>query len=88
MGLAISVEVWKNSEIVGGLYGLDLGDIFCGESMFSKSTNASKLALVSLSLELKKNSYKFIDCQVPSEHLKSMGAEKISRDEFLKILIK
>ena len=88
MGLAISVEVWKNSEIVGGLYGLDLGDIFCGESMFSKSTNASKLALVSLSLELKKNSYRFIDCQVPSQHLKSMGAEEISRDEFLKILIK
>ena len=88
MGLAISVEVWNNSEIVGGLYGLDLGDIFCGESMFSKSTNASKLALVSLSLELKKNSYRFIDCQVPSQHLKSMGAEEISRDEFLKILIK
>ena len=88
MGLAISVEVWKNSEIVGGLYGLDLGDVFCGESMFSKSTNASKLALVSLSLELKKNSYRFIDCQVPSQHLKSMGAEEISRDEFLKILIK
>ena len=56
--------------------------------MFSKSTNASKFALVSLSLELKKNSYRFIDCQVPSEHLKSMGAEEISRDEFLKILIK
>ena len=88
MGLAISVEVWKNSEIVGGLYGLDLGDVFCGESMFSKSTNASKLALVSLSGELKKNNYRLIDCQVPSEHLKSMGAEKISRDEFLKILIK
>ena len=88
MGLAISVEVWKNSEIVGGLYGLDLGDVFCGESMFSKSTNASKLALVSLSRELKKNNYKFIDCQVPSEHLKSMGAEEISREEFLKILIK
>ena len=88
MGLAISVEVWKNSEIVGGLYGLDLGDVFCGESMFSKSTNASKLALVSLCRELKKNNYRLIDCQVPSEHLKSMGAEKISREEFLKILIK
>jgi len=88
MGLAISVEVWKNSEIVGGLYGLDLGDVFCGESMFSKSTNASKLALVSLSRELKKNNYRLIDCQVPSEHLKSMGAEEISREEFLKILIK
>ena len=88
VGLAISVEVWKNSEIVGGLYGLDLGDVFCGESMFSKFTNASKFALVSLSHELKKNNYRFIDCQVPSEHLKSMGAEEISRDKFLKILIK
>ena len=88
MGLAISVEVWKNSEIGGGLYGLDLGDVFCGESMFSKSTNASKLALVSLCRELKKNNYRLIDCQVPSEHLKSMGAEEISREEFLKILIK
>ena len=88
MGLAISVEVWKNSEIVGGLYGLDLGDVFCGESMFSKFNNASKFALVSLSHELKKNNYRFIDCQVPSEHLKSMGAEEISRDKFLEILIK
>ena len=87
-GLAISVEVWKNNEIVGGLYGLDLGDVFCGESMFSRCTNASKLALISLSLELKKNNYRFIDCQVPSEHLKSMGAEEISRNNFLKILTK
>ena len=53
-GLAISVEVWENSKIVGGLYGLDLGDIFCGESMFSKSTNSSKVALVYLAKELKK----------------------------------
>ena len=88
MGLAMSVEVWENSEIVGGLYGLDLGDVFCGESMFSKSSNSSKVALVALSAELKKNKYKFIDCQIPTEHLKSMGGEKISRNDFLKLLIK
>ena len=86
-GLAISVEVWKNSQIVGGLYGLDLGDVFCGESMFSKYTNSSKVALVYLARELKKNNYRFIDCQIPTEHLKSMGGEEISRDEFLKLLI-
>ena len=86
-GLAISVEVWEKSQIVGGLYGLDLGDIFCGESMFSKSTNSSKIALVYLAEELKKNNYRFIDCQIPTEHLKSMGGEEISRDEFLKLII-
>ena len=86
-GLAISVEVWKDSKIVGGLYGLDLGNVFCGESMFSKSSNASKVALVNLSSELRKNNYKFIDCQIPTEHLKSMGGEEVSRDDFLKLLI-
>lgn len=86
-GLAMSVEVWKDSKIVGGLYGLDLGHVFCGESMFSKSSNASKVALVNLSSELKKNNYKFIDCQIPTEHLKSMGGEEVSRHEFLKLLI-
>ena len=86
-GLAMSVEVWKDSKIVGGLYGLDLGHVFCGESMFSKSSNASKVALVYLSSELRKNNYKFIDCQIPTEHLKSMGGEEVSRDDFLKLLI-
>ena len=85
-GLAISVEVWENSQIVGGLYGLDLGDIFCGESMFSKSTNSSKVALVYLAKELKKKNYRFIDCQIPTAHLKSMGGEEISRDEFLALM--
>ena len=86
-GLAMSVEVWKDSKIVGGLYGLDLGNVFCGESMFSKSSNASKVALLNLSSELRKNNYKFIDCQIPTEHLKSMGGEEVSRDDFLKLLI-
>lgn len=86
MGKAISVEVWVDDDIVGGLYGLDLDDIFCGESMFSKSSNASKIALYYLTNELKKNNYRFIDCQVPSEHLKSLGGEVISRSKFLDLL--
>jgi leucyl/phenylalanyl-tRNA--protein transferase len=86
MGKAMSVEVWVDDEIVGGLYGLDLDDIFCGESMFSKSSNASKIALYYLTNELKKNNYRFIDCQVPSEHLKSLGGEVISRSNFLDLL--
>ena len=88
MGKAISVEVWQDDEIVGGLYGLDLGDVFCGESMFSKSSNASKVALYYLNLELKKNNYRFIDCQVPSEHLKSLGGEIIKRENFINLLNK
>ena len=86
MGKAISVEVWEDDDIVGGLYGLDLDDIFCGESMFSKSSNASKIALYYLTKELRKNNYRFIDCQVPSEHLKSLGGEIISRSNFLDLL--
>ena len=86
MGKAISVEVWEDDDIVGGLYGLDLDDVFCGESMFSKSSNASKIALYYLTKELRKNSYRFIDCQVPSEHLKSLGGEIISRSNFLDLL--
>ena len=86
IGKAISVEVWEDDNIVGGLYGLDLDDVFCGESMFSKSSNASKIALYYLTKELRKNNYRFIDCQVPSEHLKSLGGEIISRSNFLDLL--
>ena len=87
MGYAHSVEVWQNGVIVGGLYGLDLGNIFCGESMFSIKSNASKVGLYFLCQELKQNNYRFIDCQVPSQHLRSLGAEEISRDNFLKKLV-
>ena len=86
MGHASSVEVWKDYELVGGLYGIDLGDVFCGESMFTKANNASKIGFVHLVKELTKNKYKLIDCQVPSAHLKSLGAEEVSRKEFLKYL--
>ena len=85
-GNAHSVEVWEEGSLVGGLYGIDLGTVFCGESMFSKSSNASKVALISLVKELKKNNYELIDCQVPTQHLASMGAEPISRTEFLTFL--
>jgi leucyl/phenylalanyl-tRNA--protein transferase len=87
MGYAYSVEVWKDYELVGGLYGIDLGDIFCGESMFTKANNASKVGFIHLVKELTKNNYKLIDCQVPSAHLKSLGAEEISRKEFLSFLV-
>ena len=84
-GKVISVEVWDDDEIVGGLYGIDLGDIFCGESMFSKSSNSSKVALYYLVKELKKNQYKFIDCQVPSETLKKFRRRKIFREKIFLI---
>ena len=86
LGFAKSVEVWLNNEIVGGLYGIDLGSVFCGESMFSKIPNTSKIAFIYLVEKLKKENYKLIDCQVYTEHLASLGAEEISRTEFLKYL--
>lgn len=85
-GHANSYEVWQNDELVGGLYGIDLGHVFCGESMFSSVSNASKFALVKLAQELEQKKYVMIDCQVPTDHLKSMGAEEISRDRFIKLL--
>lgn len=86
MGVAKSVEVWQNGELVGGLYGVDLGTIFCGESMFSKVSNSSKVAFIALANQLKKENYKILDCQVYNEHLESLGCREIHRDEFMKIL--
>ena len=80
-GIAKSIEVWHNSKLVGGLYGVDLGNgIFCGESMFSRMSNTSKLAFIHL---VKSKKYKLIDCQVYNEHLASLGAKEITRKEFL-----
>jgi len=87
-GIAKSVEVWLNNELVGGLYGIDLGHIFCGESMFSKVNNASKIAFIYLVQKLEKENYQLIDCQVYNNHLASLGAEEITRNEFLKFLNK
>ncbi len=86
LGFAKSVEVWQGKELVGGLYGIDLGHIFCGESMFSKVSNTSKLAFIHLVQELQKKKYKLIDCQVYNEHLESLGAREISRKEFVRML--
>lgn len=86
MGIAKSVEVWQGDELVGGLYGVDLGHIFCGESMFSKVPNASKIAFVTLIKYLKENNYKLLDCQVHNDHLEKLGAIEISREVFMRVL--
>ena len=85
-GFAKSYEVWKDDNLVGGLYGIDLGHVFCGESMFSTSPNASKFAFINLAQELKNKNYDLIDCQLYTKHLESLGAEEINRKEFLEIL--
>ena len=84
-GLAKSVEVWKDNELVGGLYGVEVGNIFCGESMFSKISNASKLAFIAL---VRQNKYALIDCQIYNSHLASLGAKEIERDLFVGYLPK
>ena len=86
LGYAKSVEVWQNNELVGGLYGIDLGTVFCGESMFSKVSNASKVAFITLVENLKIRKYKLIDCQVHNDHLESLGAREIDRAQFMEIL--
>ncbi|OUU37759.1 MAG: leucyl/phenylalanyl-tRNA--protein transferase [Cellvibrionales bacterium TMED49] len=86
LGYAHSLEVWSNSLLVGGLYGLAVNGIFSGESMFSKIPNASKLALYVLCRQLRLASFALIDCQIQTNHLLRLGAEVISRDAFLDIL--
>jgi len=85
-GIAKSVEVWQDEVLVGGLYGIDLGHVFCGESMFSKVSNASKVAFISLVNYLKERNYKLLDCQVYNSHLESLGCREIDREEFMFIL--
>lgn len=87
LGIAKSVEVWRDEKLVGGLYGLEIGNIFCGESMFSKESNASKVAFINL-VNLAAKKYELIDCQIYNEHLASLGAREIDRIEFLKYLTK
>jgi leucyl/phenylalanyl-tRNA--protein transferase len=86
LGKAKSVEVWKDDQLVGGLYGIDLGHVFCGESMFSLVSNASKVAFISLVNHLKSENYQLLDCQVYNEHLESLGCREIARTEFMIIL--
>lgn len=85
-GVAHSVECYQEGALVGGLYGLYIGDIFCGESMFSTVRDASKVALFGLCQKMMEINGKLIDCQLPTEHLKSLGAVEISREDFLDIL--
>jgi len=84
-GLAKSYEVWEGDNLVGGLYGVEMDHVFCGESMFSTSSNASKFAFIKLAEEFKEKDG-LIDCQLYTKHLESLGAEEISRTAFLKIL--
>ena len=86
LGIAKSVEVWQDDELVGGLYGVDLGHIFCGESMFSKVSNASKIAFIALAKQLEMANYRLLDCQVYNDHLASLGCVEIEREDFLMIL--
>lgn len=84
LGYAKSVEVWKNDELVGGLYGIAIENkVFCGESMFAKVSNASKVGFISF---VKNSNYKLIDCQLHTRHLESLGAKNISRAAFLNYL--
>ena len=84
MGFAKSVEVWLDNKLVGGLYGIQFNDdVFCGESMFSYVSNASKIGFINF---VQISNFKLIDCQVHSEHLESLGAEMISRSNFMQYL--
>jgi len=82
-GHAHSVEVWEQGQLIGGLYGVQIGSVFCGESMFSLVSNASKAALIGM---CNNGNYTLIDCQVHTEHLESMGARLIDRKEYIGIL--
>jgi leucyl/phenylalanyl-tRNA--protein transferase len=83
-GYAHSVEVWQEDTLVGGLYGVRVGAVFCGESMFSRVSNASKTALIYL---CNTGLYQLIDCQVHTDHLESMGARMISREQYIDVLL-
>lgn len=87
-GFAHSVEVWENDKLVGGLYGIYLKNkhVFCGESMFAKTSNASKFGFIKLVQKLDEEGVKLIDCQIYTSHLESLGAEEIPRGEFLEYL--
>jgi len=86
LGYAHSAEVWKNDELVGGLYGIKMGKVFFGESMFSKVSNASRFAFIKYVEQLKQEGIRLIDCQVYTNYLKSFGARLISGKDFQKML--
>ena len=86
LGYAHSAEAWEGEELVGGVYGIRIGNIFCGESMFSKVSNASRFAFIKYVQHLEKEGLKLVDCQVYTEYLESMGGRMIGREEFLRLL--
>ena len=86
LGYAHSAETWMGGELVGGLYGIRLGKIFFGESMFSLQSNASKFAFIHYVQQLKKENVQLIDCQLHTRHLESLGAAMIPRELFARIL--
>lgn len=86
LGYAHSAEAWLDGQLVGGLYGIRLGKVFYGESMFSKASNASKYAFISYVETLKQEGVQLVDCQVYTEHLESLGARMISRTQFVELL--
>jgi leucyl/phenylalanyl-tRNA---protein transferase len=88
LGFAVSAEAWKNGELVGGLYGVLLGNVFFGESMFSTASNASKFAFIIFVRHLQKQNVQLIDCQIYTAHLESLGAKMIDRKLFCEILAK
>jgi leucyl/phenylalanyl-tRNA--protein transferase len=88
LGFAHSAEVWKDDELVGGLYGIRLGNVFFGESMFSKQSNASRYAFIKYVQYLKSENVALIDCQIYTDYLESMGAKMIPREEFIELLEK
>jgi len=81
--VAHSFETWQDGELVGGLYGLRVGRVFCGESMFSRRSDASKVALQALISSCEPEGIDVVDCQMPSPHLRSLGSRPVSRSEFL-----
>ncbi|MFK5913172.1 MAG: leucyl/phenylalanyl-tRNA--protein transferase [Woeseiaceae bacterium] len=85
-GFAHSVECWQGEQLVGGLYGIAIGKVFFGESMFSRVSDSSKIAFVTLAKQLEKWKFKLIDCQVYSSHLESLGAGMISREKFITLI--
>ena len=86
MGFAHSVETWLNGQLVGGLYGVSLGRMFFGESMFAKERDASKVALHHLCMHPRGWNFSLIDCQIMNEHLRSLGAREMPRAEFLQLV--
>ena len=86
LGLAHSFETWRDGNLIGGLYGVSIGKMFFGESMYAAESNASKIAFVHLVRWAKENDFGPIDCQIQNSHLKSMGAVEIERGDFMKML--